>query len=247
MTRRSPPGSSAEVDAVIEKAQAGIERVRARINDQSMQSVAHTARRAARRAKRFAILALAGVISLFIGAGIIGAVTDGLGLFGFLAVVLAVPLVLIGAFLFSREPEVKADTIVRADLPQLADRTRSWIDQQRPALPAPAATLADQIGQRIAALRPQLDTLAPNAPEAIELRRLVGEELPHLVEGYKRVPVNMRRQERNGRVAERDLIDGMRLLDEEVDDLARAIAARDMDSLSSHKRYLEMRYRGDEA
>ena len=75
----------------------------------------------------------------------------------------------------------------------------------------------------------------------------MGEELPHLVEGYKRVPVNMRRQERNGRVAERDLIDGMRLLDEEVGDLAQAIAARDMDSLSSHKRYLELRYRGDEA
>jgi hypothetical protein len=57
----------------------------------------------------------------------------------------------------------------------------------------------------------------------------------------------MRRRDRNGRVADQELIDGMKLLEEEVDDLAQAIAARDMDSLSSHKRYLELRYRGDEA
>lgn len=210
-------------------------------------SLPFAAQRAARRMKRFAIIAVASLFALFISAGIIGAIINGIGFFGVLAVMFAVPLVLFAAATFSREKPVRADSIVQSSLPQLAVRTRNWIDQQRLALPAPAATLADDIGRKIAALQPQLDTLAANAPEAIELRRLVGEELPELVEGYKRVPVTMRREDRNGRVADSELIDGMKLLDEEIGDLARAIASTDMDKLSSHKRYLEARYRGEDA
>lgn len=237
------------VDVARRDAARSIEYSRIRREGRGFQSggLPFAAQRLARRLKRFILFAIAGMVALFAAAGIIGAILDGIGIFGALAVFLAIPLVIYLAFGMSREKPVQATTIVQASLPQLAQRTRSWIDQQRPALPAPAATLADEIGRKIAALQPQLDTLSANAPEAIELRRLVGEELPELVEGYKRVPVNMRRRDRNGRVADQELIDGMKLLEEEVDDLAQAIAARDMDSLSSHKRYLELRYRGDEA
>jgi uncharacterized membrane protein YbaN (DUF454 family) len=226
-----------------------IERIHARREGRGYQrsNLPFAAQRLARRMKRFVLIAVAGLFALFVSAGIIGAVIDGIGFFGILAVLFAIPLVLVAAVAFSREKPVCAETIVQSSLPQLASRTRSWIDQQRLALPAPAATLADDIGRKIAALQPQLDTLAANAPEAIELRRLVGEELPQLVEGYKRVPANMRHVDRNGRVADRELIDGMRLLDDEIGDLAQAIASTDMDRLSSHKRYLELRYKGDEA
>lgn len=250
MTSDLPSGPTT-VDTANREAALSIDRSRQRRSGQPMQGIppalSHVARRAMRRGKRFVLFALAGIVALFLSAGILGAVLDGIGFFGVLAVFLAIPLVLMMAFLFSREKEVRADTIVLASLPQLADRTIGWIDQQRRALPAPAMTLADDIGRKIAALQPQLATLDANAPEAHELRRLVGEELPHLVEGYKRVPVTMRREERNGRVAERELIEGMQLLDEEIGGLARHIASTDMDRLSSHKRYLELRYKGDEA
>jgi hypothetical protein len=237
------------VDIARRDAQRSMHYSRMRREGRGFQSggLPFAAQRLARRLKRFILFAIAGMVALFAAAGLLGAILDGIGIFGVLAVFLAIPLVIYLAFGMSREKPVQATTIVQASLPQLAQRTRSWIDQQRPALPAPAATLADEIGRKIAALQPQLDTLAANSPEAVELRRLVGEELPELVEGYKRVPVNMRRRDRNGRVADQELIDGMKLLEEEVDDLAQAIAARDMDSLSSHKRYLELRYRGDEA
>lgn len=237
------------VDIARNDAARVIERIHARREGRGYQrsNLPFAAQRLARRMKRFAIIAVASLFALFVAAGIVGAVIDGIGFFGVLAVLLAVPLILFAAASFSREKPVRAETIVQSSLPQLAVRTRSWIDQQRLALPAPAATLADEIGRKIAALQPQLDMLAANAPEAIELRRLVGEELPQLVEGYKRVPVNMRQEDRNGRVADRELIDGMKLLDDEIGDLARAIASTDMDRLSSHKRYLELRYKGDEA
>lgn len=237
------------VDVARSDAARTIERIQARREGRGFQPgyLPFAAQRAARRFKRFALIALASLFALFVSLGIIGAVIDGIGFFGVMAALLAIPLVLIAAAIFSKERPVRAETITQSSLPQLAARTRSWIDQQRLALPAPAATLADDIGRKIAALQPQLDTLHANAPEAVELRRLVGEELPQLVEGYKRVPVTMRREDRNGRVADRELIDGMKLLDEEIGDLARAIASTDMDRLSSHKRYLELRYKGDDA
>lgn len=237
------------VDIARSDAARTIERIQARREGRGYRgsSLPFAAQRAARRFKRFVLIAMASLFALFLSLGIIGAIIDGIGFFGVLAALVAIPLVLFASAIFSKERSIRADSIVQASLPQLAVRTRSWIDQQRLALPAPAATLADDIGRKIAALQPQLDTLAPASPEAVELRRLVGEELPQLVEGYKRVPVNMRREQRNGRVADDELVEGMRLLDDEIGDLARAIASTDMDRLSSHKRYLELRYRGDEA
>jgi hypothetical protein len=249
MTTTMPPTGPSSVDVARGDAARSIDRSRMRREGvgQYRGSLPFAAQRAARRLKRFALIAMVALFTLFVGAGIIGAIIDGIGFFGILAVMIAVPIILMVAFGASREKPVCATSITEATLPQLAARTRSWIDQQRLALPAPAASIADNIGRRIAELQPQLDTLNANAPEARELRRLVGEELPTLVEGYKRVPVTMRREDRNGRVADTELIDGMALLSEEVDDLARAIAATDMDRLSSHKRYLELRYKGDES
>jgi hypothetical protein len=186
------------------------------------------------------MLTLMILVSLY--AGLVGPI----GILSIPVLILTAVAILFGAGLFSREREIAPSAVAQAPLPQIADRTATWIDQQRLALPAPAARIAGDIGQKIAALRPQLATLDDNTPEAWELRRLVGEELPGLVESYKRVPVTMRRENRNGRVAERELIDGMRLLDDEIDTLARSIASADMDRLSSQKRYLELRYKGDE-
>lgn len=237
-----PP--SREVDAVIERATMVTERVRA--HAAAMHPNVHRARRAIRRAKRFAIITAAGMLTLMIIVSLWAGLIGPIGILSIPVLILAAVAVIFGAGVFSREREIAPRAVAEAPLPQIADRTTSWIDQQRLALPAPAANLADDIGRKIAALRPQLATLDNNTPEAWELRRLVGEELPNLVESYKRVPVNMRREERNGRVAERELIEGMQLLDDEIGTLARSIASVDMDRLSSQKRYLELRYKGDE-
>ena len=231
---------ASEVDEVVARAQDTIERVRTRPARARSYGVA----RGTRRVARFAALAAGGLIILLILSIFWGLVMP-LGVGGILIIAIAAALVVVGAALFSREADVTAQTIAQASLPDLAERTDRWLDQQRRALPAPAQTLADSIGERLAAIGPQIAALDPRGAEAVELRRMVGEDLPDLVERYARVPEHLRREERNGRVAEADLVEGMRVLDRQLDEFGRNLAATDMDRLASHKRYLELRYEGD--
>jgi hypothetical protein len=53
-------------------------------------------------------------------------------------------------------------------------------------------------------------------------------------------------EERNGRVPEQDLVEGLRVLDQQIADVSRSMGVSQMDQLSSQKRYLELRYQDDQ-
>ena len=233
---------ASEVDITLEKANATLDRVRA---NQMRFGNGHV-RRQMRRMQRFALMLVGGVLALLIAAGVFSAIVSPLGFYGVMLVALGALAVVVLAGIMSREEMLRPEAIAQAPLPELADRTTRWLEQQRPALPAPAKSIADALGERIAALQPTLDRLGEKTPEAAEVRRLVSEELPELVSSYQRVPKAMRTMNRNGRVAETELVEGMRLLDREIDAIGRTLAETDIDRLASHKRYLELRYEGDE-
>ncbi len=199
-----------------------------------------------RRVQRFVIMAIAGMIALIIGSIAWWILIDPLGFLGVLLLPILGFLILMGAFWFSREARIRPQAIGRStNLPQIAAQADEYLHQTRRALPAPAQELTDMIGQRLAGLGPQLARIDPGHPDARELKRLVGNELPELIDSYRHVPAQLRRADRNGRVPERDLIDGLKLVDTRIEDIAQTLGADDMDRLSSHKRYLEMRYQGD--
>ncbi len=231
-----------EVEQQIERANAALERARNRSN--APQGA--ISRLQIRRAKRFGVMLGAGIVALLAVAMFWTIVIGPLKALAMLMLIIAAGAVFVVAGLLSREADVRSDSIGQGTLPAIADKTDRWLAQQRLTLPAPAQMLADQIGARIANLRPQLERIDERGPEAVELRRLVGEELPDLVTKYTKVPKNLRTEERNGRIPQQELIDGMRLLDAEIDTLARSLGASEMDRLSSQKRYLELRYKGDE-
>lgn len=231
-----------EVDLQIERANAALERARSRT---TAPSAAYT-RMQIRRAKRFGVMLGGGFVALVAIALFWAIVIGPIKALAILLLMVAAAGVFVAASLFSREPDIAIDRIAQGALPDIADKTDRWLAQQRRALPAPAQQLADQIGARIANLRPQLATIEAASPEAHELRRLMGEELPDLVTKYGSVPGHLRKEDRNGRVPEQELVDGMRLLDAEIDGIARTLGAADMDRLSSQKRYLELRYKGDD-
>ncbi len=170
-----------------------------------------------------------------------------IGMFGFLAMVLA--MIAATAF-FLAMPAAPAPTFEKlqsVELKALPAQTGRWLDTQRPALPAPAVNLVDQIGLKLDALAPQLATLDENTPVASEVRKLVGEQLPEFIKGYERVPSALRGVERNGKTPDQQLVEGLRVIGGEIDEMSAQLAQGDLDSLATRGRYLEIKYQGDKS
>jgi hypothetical protein len=192
--------------------------------------------RAARIARRMFFVTLA----ILVGAVIWGLISP-IGSLGVLAVALAVVLGWVGVMLFTAEPAAKAEELPQVPLKALPHRTEQWLEAQRPALPAPANRLIDQIGVRLEGLAPCVQNLDEREPAALEVRRLVGEELPELVRGYQRVPPQLRRQGPDAQ-----LVEGLRLVDSELVRMTEQLASGHLDQLATQGKYLELKYRGED-
>lgn len=195
----------------------------------------------ARRATRYAMIGMGAVLV----AAIVWGMFAPLGITGILIVMLAMMSALVLGVMFSAEPAVPAESLREIDLKLLPARTDRWLDTQRPMLPPPAQTLADMIGQRLEILEPQLATLDPREPVAGEVRKVLGEHLTELVGGYVRVPPPMRRERRDGMLSpDEQLVQGLRIIDEEIDEISRNIAAGDLKTLATQEKFLQLKYRG---
>jgi hypothetical protein len=182
--------------------------------------------------------------AVLIGAGILGAIIDGIGFWGVMVTGIAGAA---AAYVLMRYPDMPMPTtesLRQTDLATLAGKTEIWLEAQRPALPAPAVTLMQDIGLRLDQLAPQLSTLSDNDPAAREVRKLVGEHLPELINGYKRIPDSLKRQEHAGKTPEQQLVDGLKLIDREIETMTGQISRGELDKLAVRGRYLEMKYDG---
>ncbi|MDB5678607.1 hypothetical protein [Sphingomonas bacterium] len=228
-------------DEVIAKARETLERI-------SMQYAAGPGRRArendiAKRVTRAAVadLAIVGV------AVTIGLLLGPIGIMGFFLMIVA--MLIVSAVLLAT-PATAAPTyekLRQTDLKALPAQTGRWLDAQRPALPAPAISVVDQIGLKLDALTPQLATLSEDEPAAAEIRKLVGEQLPEFIKGYERVPAALRGVARNGKTPDQQLVDGLKVIGGQIDEMAGQLAQGDLDALSTRGRYLEIKYQGDQA
>ncbi len=204
--------------------------------------------RALRRAHLWGKLSRAALAvgAVLIGAGIVGAIIDGIGFWGVMITGIAGAA---AAYVLMRYPEMPMPTtesLRQTDLATLAGKTEIWLEAQRPALPAPAVTLMQDIGVRLDQLAPQLSTLGENDPAAREVRKLVGEHLPELINGYKRIPDSLKRQDNNGKTPEQQLVDGLKLIDREIETMTGQISRGELDKLAVRGRYLELKYDGQE-
>lgn len=181
------------------------------------------------------------VLAVLIGSAAAGFVTP-LGTTGVMvALGIMLAAVLLIAMLPAERP-VRTEALAGADLAALPLQTEIWLENQRRALPAPAATLADSIGVRLESLAPQLERLDEQAPAAQEIRKLLADHLPELVTGYQSIPEPLRREERNGRVPEKQLIEGLGVIDAEISRISETLASGDIDKLAVQNRFLELKY-----
>jgi hypothetical protein len=200
-------------------------------------------KQAFRRIARRIVLACVAILGIAMATGF---VIGPIGIGGVFTMILAMMLAAAAITLWSRAPDVTPEKIATSDLALLPARTEDWLETQRPALPAPAQRQIDQLGLSLEALAPQLAVLDPAQPEALEVRRLIGDELPELIRGYQRVPVSLRRQPMDGGASpDRQLSDGLRTIDEEVARLNTRLAAGNLKALATQNRFLEIKYKGD--
>lgn len=191
-----------------------------------------------------AAIADAAIVGL---AVVFGLVVGPIGMFGFLLMIVAM---VVATMVLLATPAQRAPTFEKlrqVDLKALPAQTGRWLDSQRPALPAPAINLVDQIGIKLDALTPQLAELDENEPAAAEIRKLVGEQLPEFIKGYERVPAALRGVERNGKSPDQQLVEGLSVIGREIDEMAAQLAQGDLDALSTRGRYLEIKYQGDKS
>ena len=69
--------------------------------------------------------------------------------------------------------------------------------------------MVDQIGVQLDALGVQLEGVDPAHPSAREVRKLVGEHLPGMVDSYRKIPAHLRKEERAGRTPDEQLVDSL--------------------------------------
>ncbi len=184
-----------------------------------------------------AIVVAAMVIGWFVPIGMGGALAV-------MALLLAATLLFA---VFPLAPEPTPERLAQVPLRALPAQTEQWLASQRAALPAPARTLVDAIGVKLETLTPQLAALDEAAPAAAEIRKLVGEQLPELVKGYARVPEPLRAVERNGMTPDQQLTESLRLIESEIGDMSSQLAQGDLDSLATRGRYLQIKYRDEDA
>lgn len=180
--------------------------------------------------------------AVLIGAGIIGTVINGIGFSGVMITALAVAAAAYALLRYPKMPMPTTESLRQTDLATLAGKTEMWLESQRPALPSPAVNLMQDIGLRLDQLAPQLQALDDNDPAARAVRKLVGEHLPELINGYKRIPETLKRKEHGGKTPEQQLVDGLKLIDREIETMTGQISRGELDKLATRGRYLELKY-----
>lgn len=185
---------------------------------------------------------VAAVVGIVIAATVAGAIIGGIGIEGLFYAVLAA----VGVAVFlGRYPRMKVPAqaqLNQGDVRTMVARTELWLENQRPALPAPAVQLVDQIGVQLDALGLQLEGIVEQ-PATVEVRKLVGEHLPEMISTYRRIPAHLRNEMRaDGRSPSEQLNDGLGKISGEIDLITRQLAAGDLDKLAVRGRFLDYKY-----
>ena len=173
------------------------------------------------------------ILAILIGSMVAGFFIP-LGTTGVMVALGLVMAALLAIALLPSEPRVGTQALATAPITALPLQTEIWLD--------PAVTLADSIGVKLETLAPQLERLNEQEPAAQEIRKLLSDHLPELVTGYESIPAPLRREERNGRVPEQQLIEGLKLIDGELARISETLASGDIDKLAVQNRFHKLKW-----
>ena len=191
-----------------------------------------------KKLKRIFMAALA----IFIGTSAVGMVMDGIGIMGLMLAIIVAAGVLGFMAVYPQMKEPKRADINKGDIRQMVGKTELWLEHQRPALPPPAAAIVSDMGVQLDALGLQLEGVDQNHPKAREVRSLVGEQLPEMIDSYQRIPAHMRGEERAGSTPDQQLTESLGKISSEIDSITRQLAEGSLDDLAIKHRYLDYKF-----
>lgn len=197
-------------------------------------------------ARRVAMM-IGAILAILFGGALWGLIISPLGFTGIMAIVM---LSVAAMVLFSAFPRVKTPKrteLKQGNPAQMVAKTELWLEAQRPALPAPAVKIVDDLGVQLDALGLQLQSLDPAHPAMHEVRELVGEYLPETIDNYRKIPQHLRAEKHTGKSADERLTASLGKLSGEIDRVTRRLAEGALDELAIKDRYLEYRYGESEA
>lgn len=185
---------------------------------------------------------LIALFGIWVAAGIAGMVIDGIGFAGVMMVLLAsvIAIAVLGNYPKIKMPK-RAD-LNKGDVQQMVGRTELWLESQRAVLPPPAIMLVDRIGVQLDGLGVQLQGVDQNHPKAREIRQLVGEQLPEMIDSYRKIPLQMRSEKRAGETPDEQLTGSLDKISGEIDSITRQLAEGSLDDLAIKHRYLDYKF-----
>ena len=177
------------------------------------------------------LLGLVGLILFF--TGVIGwawpFVVGALYLIGVLVVPSRRPFDLLGGLVDTHD--------VRRALAGIVKRVRGNV-------PKDIQSSVEAIAATIEGILPRVGQLAPGSQELFVLQRTVEDYLPTALEAYLNLPrvYATVHQIQNGKTAKQVLAEQLALLQEQMNEVADAVAANDTDKLLAHGRFLEDKF-----
>lgn len=192
-----------------------------------------------RRVRR-AFLAMAVIFIAAIGSGLVlGGLSDTAWLLSLLLGMLVFTILCV----FPASPRPRAEDLDKASLTELAGSAELWLEGKRRALPNAAIDAIDMIGVRLEQLAPQLAHLDESGPAAHEVRKLLSEHLPGLVESYTRIPPSLRSKPGvAGTTPSDQLLDGLGVISDQIEAMSLDLSRNDLDALATRNRFLETKY-----
>ena len=190
---------------------------------------------------------VAGAIVLIWLATLIIGFVQPIGMFGFLAALVATVAVA-GILLTRGSRQAIAPPAPSPDLPnpEMVDRFDSYLYRVRGALPPPAQVQLDSIAAVLPSLRQTLERVPTLDPEAQDARRLMSVHLPGLIERYANVPPAYRKeQDGEGKTIDERLVESLAAGRAALAEVSEQLARADMAAFETQGRFIKSRYGED--
>ena len=182
------------------------------------------------------------LFGIWVAAGVAGLIIDGIGFAGVMAVIVAsvIAIAVLGNYPKLKTP--RRESLNKGNVQEMVGRTELWLEGQRLVLPAPAARIVGDMGVQLDALGLQLQGVDQNHPKAREVRSLVGEQLPEMIDSYRKIPAHLRTEKRAGATPDEQLTESLGKISGEIDSITRQLAEGSLDELAIKHRYLDYKF-----